>query len=101
MYCSHLDPDSQITERKLLKRGELATEQIFGDIKELLMFLHVIVLQWVLFFNRPLFFRDRLTETWIKCQITGDFLQSNLGKETDEETDGIKTGHELIAAENG
>lgn len=45
MYCSHLDPDSQITERKLLKRGELATEQIFGDIKELLMFLHVIVLQ--------------------------------------------------------
>ena len=35
-------------------------------------------------------FRDRLTETWIKCQITGDFLQSNLGKETDEETNGIR-----------
>lgn len=45
MYWSYLDPDSQTTERKLLKQGgELATEQIFGDIKESLIFLHAIMI---------------------------------------------------------
>ena len=45
MHWSYLDPDSQTTERKLLKQGgELATEQIFGDIKESLIFLHAIMI---------------------------------------------------------